>query len=100
VFGADEFELESDRRAELAAGEVPLGIGAGSVLRRAVVDRNARVGRGVRLVNAAGLAEARELGSGAPGGRGPPAHLPRGVEIREGILVVKRGAVIPDGTVV
>jgi hypothetical protein len=48
-----------------------------------------RIGRGARLVNARGLREARE-GDG----------LPRGVEIRRGILVVKRNAVIPDGTTV
>ncbi|GBF92767.1 ADP-glucose pyrophosphorylase large subunit [Raphidocelis subcapitata] len=89
LFGCDEFELAAERTAELAAGEVPLGVGAGSVVRRAIIDKNVRIGRGVRLVNARGLKEARE-GDG----------LPKGVEIRGGILVVKRNAVIPDGTMV
>jgi hypothetical protein len=90
LFGADEFELESERSRELAAGEVPLGIGAGTRLRRAIVDRNVRIGRNVTLVNEAGVKEA------AP----RPGGLPAGVHIREGIIVVRRSATVPAGTVV
>ena len=40
MFGADRFELEADRRADLAGGRIPLGIGAGTRIRRAIVDKN------------------------------------------------------------
>lgn len=90
MFGAEEFQLAADRAAELAAGTVPLGIGAGSSIVKAIIDKNARIGRGVKLLNVHALREAGE-------GRG---GLPPGVVIRGGVVVVKRDAVIPDGTVV
>jgi glucose-1-phosphate adenylyltransferase len=89
VFSADEVQPERDRRAKLAAGAVPLGIGAGSQVRRAILDRNVRVGRRARLLNAAGVREG--------GGR---SALPRGVVIREGIICVAKNAVLPDDTAV
>ncbi|KAI8475062.1 MAG: nucleotide-diphospho-sugar transferase [Monoraphidium minutum] len=88
LFGADQLELEAERRRELAAGIVPFGVGAGSQIRRAILDKNVRIGRNVRLLNAAGV---REGAGGA---------LPRGVVIRDGIIVVRRDATVPDGTTV
>jgi glucose-1-phosphate adenylyltransferase len=84
VLGADFYETVDEIEKGLARGVPPLGIGADSVIQRAIIDKNARVGRGVRLVNEAGV---RELD-------GP------GYYIREGIVVVTKDAVIPDGTVV
>lgn len=84
-------EPESARRAELAAGLIPLGVGAGSRVRCAIIDKNARIGRGVRLLNAAGVRESGRAGGGA---------LPNGVVIREGVICVAKNAVIPDHTVV
>ncbi|HEY6552061.1 MAG TPA: glucose-1-phosphate adenylyltransferase [Vicinamibacteria bacterium] len=84
VLGADFYETVDEIEKGLARGVPPLGIGADSVIQRAIIDKNARVGRGVRLVNEAGV---RELD-------GP------GYYIREGIVVVPKDAVIPDGTVV
>jgi glucose-1-phosphate adenylyltransferase len=63
---------------------VPLGIGPDVELDRVIVDKNARIGAGARLVNAAGRREAD----------GPNYY------IREGILIVPKGAVILPGTVV
>ena len=94
-FGADGFERAAARAADLAAGGVPLGVGAGARARRAVIDKNARIGRDVVLVNRAGVREATDAG-----GSGGAGALPKGVVIRDGILVVRRDAVIPDGTVV
>jgi glucose-1-phosphate adenylyltransferase len=91
MFGAEELDTAPARLAELAAGKIPLGVGAGTVVRRAIIDRNARVGRGVRLVNEAGVRDSS---------RAPGLRLPAGVVIREGIICVTRGAVVPDGTVV
>lgn len=75
------------RLQELAEGRVPLGIGAETRIRKAILDKNVRVGRRCQLVNKEGVRD---------GGR----NLPKGVSIREGILVVKKDAVVPDGTVV
>ena len=64
-------------------GDPPVGVGEGTVIENAIVDKNARIGRGCRLVNERGARE----------DEGP------GWAIRDGIVVVAKNAVIPDGTV-
>jgi glucose-1-phosphate adenylyltransferase len=82
LLGADFYDADETR----AAGDpsVPMGIGQDAVLDRVIVDKNARIGRGVRLVNE----------------RGVDHEDGQGWAIRNGIIVVPKGAVIPDGTVV
>jgi glucose-1-phosphate adenylyltransferase len=81
LLGADFYESDDDAPAQ---GDGPsLGIGPGSVLDRVIVDKNARIGSHVRLVNEAGVADADG----------------DGYVIRGGIIVVPKGAVVPDGTV-
>jgi glucose-1-phosphate adenylyltransferase len=84
ILGADFYEtLEEIERAR-QSGIPPVGIGAESVIERAIVDRNARIGRGVRIVNQAGL---RDLDGD-------------GYYIREGIVIVPKDGVLGDGTVI
>jgi glucose-1-phosphate adenylyltransferase len=83
MMGANYFEAElSDeaRRRDVP----PLGVGDDSVLERAIVDKNCRIGRGVHIVNRRGV-QAEE----------GPHHV-----IRDGIVILPNGAVIPDGTVI
>jgi glucose-1-phosphate adenylyltransferase len=75
VMGATHFE---------APGSQPgprMGVGRNCVLRRAIVDFNARIGDGARLVNAAGIDHAEE----------------EQYSIRDGIIVVHRDGVIAPG---
>jgi len=65
-------------------GAPPVGIARGSVIENAIIDKNVRIGRDVRIVNEKGLAEADG----------------DGYVIRDGLVVVLRNAVIPDGTVI
>lgn len=65
-------------------GAPPLGVGEGSEIHGAIVDKNARIGRNVKIVNAGQQTQAE----------GP------GWAIREGIVVIAKNAEIPDGTVV
>jgi glucose-1-phosphate adenylyltransferase len=67
-----------------APGAPPVGVGEGTVIRRAIVDKNARIGRNVKILNEAGLQEAEG----------------QGWCIRDGIVVIPKNAVIPDGTVI
>ncbi len=84
VLGADFYEsLEEIDRAQ-AKGLPPVGIGQDSLIQHAIVDKNARVGRGVRIVNAEGATEKDGIG----------------YFIRDGIVIVPKGGVIPDGTVI
>jgi glucose-1-phosphate adenylyltransferase len=69
---------------EVRPGAPPPGIGHGSHIERAIIDKNARIGRNVKIVNENGVME----------GEGD------GWAIRDGIVVVVKNAVIPDGTVI
>lgn len=82
VLGADYYEsLEEIDRAQ-AKGLPPVGIGPDCLIEHAIVDKNARVGRGVRIVNAEGVQEKDGVG----------------YFIRDGIVIVPKGGVIADGT--
>ena len=62
----------------------PAGIGKDAVVERAIVDKNARIGSGVRI-----LSEGRRATAEGPGW-----------VIRDGVVVIRRDADIPDGTVI
>jgi glucose-1-phosphate adenylyltransferase len=64
--------------------ELPLGIGRDAVLDKVIVDKNARVGHGARLVNEKGIENADG----------------DGYYIRGGIIIVPKGGVVKPGTVV
>lgn len=81
LLGADFYE---DPSPNVPPDAPPLGIGRDVVLDRVIVDKNARIGDGVRLVNEAGLLEADG----------------DGYFIRNGIVVVPKGAIVRPGTVV
>jgi glucose-1-phosphate adenylyltransferase len=84
LIGADHYENLSQMEASHAKGIPPIGIGAESVIENAIVDKNARIGRGVKIVNAAGVKETDG----------------NGYFIREGIVIVAKNGVIPDGAVI
>ena len=86
IMGADYYQTWEDMLADREAGKPRVGIGEGTIIRRAIIDKNARIGNQVRLVNDAGLLNAdAENGS---------------YYIRDGIIIVPKNAVIADGTVV
>jgi len=82
LLGADFYDKDDDAPAQDGGPEV--GIGSDCVLDRAIVDKNARIGRGVRLVNEAGVQQADG----------------DGYFIRNGIVIVPKWGVVRDGTVV
>ncbi len=67
-----------------ANGDIPIGIGERSVIKRAIIDKNARIGRGVKILNTDHI---REIDAD-------------NYNIRDGIVIVPKNAVIPDGTVI
>ena len=80
--GADYYRwAESEGRAR--GPEFP-GVGANSRIENAIVDKNASVGNNCVITNAAGVQE----------GEGPCFY------IRDGIIVIIKNGVIPDGTVI
>ncbi len=83
MMGADFFESAEEKVRNEALGIPPIGIGRDAVIRNAIIDKNARIGNGVRLVNARGVRDERTEAACIVGG----------------IIVVPKNAVIPDGTV-
>jgi len=82
LLGADFYEADD---AAPARGKGPrLGIGRDVVLDRVIVDKNARIGDGARLVNAGGVEEADG----------------DGYFIRNGIVIVPKDGLINPGTTV
>ena len=86
LMGADYYESPLERMKASECGKVPLGVGANTTIRRAIVDKNARIGRNVSIVNKDGVEE------------GNREDL--GFVIRNGIVVIIKNATIPDGTVI
>ena len=86
MMGADFYQTFEDMRNDLGKGLPRVGIGEGSVVRRAIIDKNARIGKNAKLLNEAGVTEAE----------GPNGSY----FIRDGIIIIPKSAVIADGTVV
>jgi glucose-1-phosphate adenylyltransferase len=80
MMGADFYETEQELESNRQAGRPHVGIGAGSHIEHAIIDKNARIGAGVKI-----------LAAGKPDGT--YAH---GIIIRDGVLVVPKGVVVPD----
>jgi len=86
MMGADYYQTLEEMRDDLAAGMPRMGIGEGSLIRRAIIDKNARIGSQVRLVNEGGTLN-------MDGDHGS-------YYIRDGIIIVPKNAVIKDGTII
>ncbi len=86
LMGCDYYESPSERLQNLESGKVPLGVGANTTIQRTIVDKNARIGRNVRIVNKDRVMESNreELG----------------FVIQNGIVVIIKNATIPDGMVI
>jgi glucose-1-phosphate adenylyltransferase len=84
VLGADHYETLDEIARLTGRGIPPVGIGEDSVVERAIVDKNARIGRGVRITNEAG----------------DVTRDGQDYYIRDGIVVIPKYAVVPDGTVI
>ena len=61
-----------------------IGIGHNCTIKRAIIDKNARIGNNVQLLNDKGIQEATA----------------ENYVIRDGIIIIPKGAIVPDGTVV
>src|SRR5713226_5696523 len=86
MMGADYYQTLEDMQADRVSGRPWISVGEGTLIRRAIVDKNARIGANVRLLNEAGIEEAD----------GPNGSY----YIRDRIIIVPKNGLIPDGTVV
>jgi glucose-1-phosphate adenylyltransferase len=82
IMGADYYQPEEHRRYDLESGRPPIGIGDGSVIEGAIIDKNCRVGRDVKLIPS------------------PITDTDRDFDpllVRDEVLVLPKGAELPDG---
>jgi glucose-1-phosphate adenylyltransferase len=86
VMGSDFYESYEERIALRNAGGIPLGVGQGTTVKRAILDKNARIGDNVTIVNKDNVEEAD--------------RADQGFYIRNGIVVIVKNATIPDGTII
>jgi glucose-1-phosphate adenylyltransferase len=84
VNGADRIELEPERMLNRQHGLPDLGVGDNTLIERAILDKDCRIGANVRVVNRHNLQQAEG----------------DNYVIRDGIVVIPNGAVVPDGTVI
>jgi glucose-1-phosphate adenylyltransferase len=86
IMGSDLFESIEEIKGNIEHGVPHIGIGQNSIIRRAIVDKNVRIGRDVKLLNQAGL-------DNMDGENGS-------YFIRDGIIIVPKNGMIKDGVVV
>ena len=86
VMGADFFESSDERAVLRERGGIPVGVGQGTTVKRAILDKNARIGSNVTIINKDHVEEAD--------------RSDQGFYIRNGIVVVVKNATIQDGTVI
>jgi glucose-1-phosphate adenylyltransferase len=86
MLGSDKFETPAQRAENAKSGRPNLNIGDRSIIERAILDKESRIGRGVKLVNPEGKQD-----EDGPNGM---------FHIRDGIICIPRGTTIPDGTVI
>ena len=84
VMGSDFLESIEEISGNIDRGVPHMGIGANTVIRRAIIDKNVRIGKNVKLMNRSGAVD-----FDAPD---------RSYYVREGIIIIPKNAVIPDGT--
>lgn len=86
IMGSDSYQSIEEIRLDLSSKQAHIGIGSDTLINGAIVDKNVRIGKDVQLINKAGV-ETFDSGDGS-------------IYIREGILIVSKNSVIPDGTVI
>ncbi|HPS20927.1 MAG TPA: glucose-1-phosphate adenylyltransferase [Candidatus Omnitrophota bacterium] len=84
TMGSDYYETTEQMVEDVKAGIPYIGIGRQCHIERAIIDKNVRIGNNVRIVNVNKLEEFD----------GPNYF------IRDGIVIISKNTIIPDGTVI
>jgi glucose-1-phosphate adenylyltransferase len=84
LMGADYYQSPEDRKQDMDQGVIPIGIGDRTRISNAIIDKNARIGSDVVI--------------GEKNYEGDSDHDT--YFIRDGIVVLPKNSVIPNGTVI
>lgn len=83
--GSDFYETPEERRQNRERGIPDLGIGEGTIVNRAIIDKDTRIGRGCSIGLSADSSQNEDFDT----------HF-----IRDGIIIIPKNMIIPDGTVI
>jgi glucose-1-phosphate adenylyltransferase len=84
IMGNDYYQTLDEIEQSTRMGIPLMGIGARCYIRNAIIDKNCRIGNDVRINGGAHLADTDHAL----------------YTIKDGVVVIKKGAVIPDGFVI
>ena len=84
VMGCDYYQTAEQRASDDSSGLPRLGVGKNCHIRKAIIDKNVRIGDEVKILNENNVEHAD----------GPNYY------IREGIVVIPKNAVVEPGTVI
>jgi glucose-1-phosphate adenylyltransferase len=84
LIGADRFETDAERAENRRRGRPNLGVGENCFIEGAILDKDSRLGNNVRITS-----KERE-----------PDREGENFVIRDGVVVIPKGAVVPDDTVI
>ncbi len=85
IMGADSYEQIRHIEDNARVNRPSVGIGSDSIIENAIIDKNARIGRGVRICNEAGVAELEDA----------PHYV-----IRDHVVVIPKYTILPDRAVI
>ena len=85
VMGADLYETPAEMETNVAKNRPHMGLGNNCRVKGAIIDKNARIGDNCVLI---------------ADGKADGEYVDGGVVIRDGVLVVRKGAILPPGTTV
>jgi glucose-1-phosphate adenylyltransferase len=86
LMGCDFYQPQEERQSDLETNIVPMGIGENTIIRHAIIDKNARIGKNVQIINKDRVQDIN--------------REDQGYCICNGIVVVVKNAVIPDNTII
>ena len=84
MMGSDSYQSLEELQADINRDYPRIGVGANCFIRRAIIDKNARIGAGVQILNESNQTEVNG----------------DGFFIRDGIVIIPKNSVIPDGAVI
>jgi len=84
MMGADFYQNLDELQVDINRGYPSIGVGPNCNIRRSIIDKNARIGAGVQILNEA---RHKELDG-------------NDYFIRDGVVIIPKGGVIPEGTVI
>lgn len=84
IIGADFYETDKEKEYNKERNKPDIGIGENTIIKNAILDKNCRIGKNVKIINQDGVLNREE----------------KEYAIVDGIVVVAKNGTIPDGTVI